>query len=115
MAFDTKRITDGIPHDVTFTYEGEEIHLTFNLAAIGVDLDKWNATYNGRRATLHWLAQVVTKWDITNGGVPIPITVESMEEHNLPSSLTNMMFAVIQEEASVPNLRRASSAGKPSV
>lgn len=103
---------DPIPHEVSFNFKGHDIHLTVDIAALNPELDKWAASYVGRRSTLRWLEKVVIDWDITNDGVPIPITAEAMEQYNLPEPLTNMMWNEIRDATSVPNLRRASSGGK---
>lgn len=116
MSFPTKPGgSDPIPHSHSFVFEGYTINVTFDLAAIGPELDKMVAAFTGRRLTLHWIAKVVITWDITDNDVPIPITVEAMESYNLPEALTNMMYYEIRDASSVPNLRRASSGGKPTV
>jgi hypothetical protein len=88
--------------------EDEVIHVTYRLAALNVHLSDWLQENGSDRGSLMvWIERVVTAWDITDAGQPIPPTRDEIERREFSTALLRMIMDAIYDDSQAGNLSKA--------
>lgn len=88
--------------------EGEPLHVEYcpgAMTGLCIAMSDAVGAFDG---TYAFLVDVLTNWDITDGGVPLPISDETLRR--LPWQVANAIKTAILEDTR-PNARRAASSG----
>lgn len=87
--------------------DDEVIHVTYRLAALNIHLSDWlqeNGTDRG--SLMAWVEKVITGWDITDQGEPIPPTREAIERYEFSTALLRIMMDAIYDDSQASNLAK---------
>ena len=97
-----------ITRTITVPIEGEAITVTYRLGALNLQFADWLREHRSDRGSLMgWVERVCTSWNITDGGQPIPITMEAMERYGLPAVVVQLIIDEIYTDASPAMLKES--------
>jgi hypothetical protein len=111
MALSLKKLSN-LHRTVEIPFDGDVLHVTYRLPALNSKLADWVDEHGSeRRSIQEWLTQVVADWDfLEEDGRHMAVEVESMDRHDIPTSLFILIKIVIQEDASPLALRKSFTA-----
>jgi hypothetical protein len=91
---------------------GETLNVTYNLSAFAKPLSDWLDEHgDDKNYIAGFLERVVVSWDFVNGGIPIPATVEAMEQYLIPRPILRIVYDKILEDSNAKNLSESFSTG----
>jgi hypothetical protein len=85
-----------------------EFNVTYRLSAINAKLSDWIKEHGSDRgAIMGWLERLITKWDITDNGDPVPPTADMMERYGFAGPILQYILDEIYEDASTASLKKS--------